>query len=92
MKILSVLLVCLIATCLTAQDIRIEPLADLPMRTSNNAVVEGFANGKAYIYSFGGIDETKDHSGIHLRSFRLDVEANVWEDINMLARIVKSAT
>ena len=81
MKFISVLLVCLIATCLTAQDIRLEPLADLPMRTSNNAVVEGFANGKAYIYSFGGIDETKDHSGIHLRSFRLDVENNVWEEL-----------
>ncbi len=81
---LSILFLTLIASFLVAQEIRIEPLSDLPMRTSNNAVVEGFANGKAYIYSFGGIDETKAHSGIHLRSFRLDVEANVWEELEPL--------
>jgi hypothetical protein len=59
----------------------IEQLAPMPMRTSNNAVVEGFIDNKAYVYSFGGIDETLAPSGIHNRAFRLDVVANVWEEI-----------
>ncbi len=84
MKKLLVLALTLFQMSLQAQSFSVEPLAELPMRTSNNAVVEGFADGKSYVYSFGGIDETKIHTGIHLRSFRLDVEANVWTELDPL--------
>ena len=70
-----------ISCVLIGQSVEIESLSPLPMRTSNNAVVEGFINGDPYVYSFGGIDETLVHTGIHSRAFRLDVNANAWEEI-----------
>ena len=70
-----------ISCVLKGQSVEIESLSPLPMRTSNNAVVEGFINGDPYVYSFGGIDETLVHTGIHSRAFRLDVNANAWEEI-----------
>lgn len=84
MKKILVLALSFIQLSILAQSLSVEPLAQLPMRTSNNAVVEGFADGKAYVYSFGGIDETKIYTGIHLRSFRLDVEANEWTELDPL--------
>ena len=56
-------------------------LADMPERVSNNAVVSAVVNEKPYVYSFCGIDSTKTWSGIHLKAWRLDVEANVWSSI-----------
>lgn len=56
----------------------------MPEPVSNNAVIEGFQNEKAFVYSFGGIDESKSHDGIHLKSFRLDVENQTWESIDPL--------
>ena len=53
-------------------------LAFMPERVSNNAVVAAHINGQPYVYSFCGIDSTKLWSGIHLKAWRLDVEANVW--------------
>ena len=53
----------------------------MPERVSNNAVVAADVNGKTYIYSFCGIDSTKIWSGIHLKAWRLDVEANEWESL-----------
>ena len=84
MKQLLILASLLSSVLVMGQSLSVETISALPMRTSNNAVVEGFANGKAYVYSFGGIDETKSHSGIHLRSFRLDVDADVWEELDPL--------
>jgi len=45
----------------------------LPISVSNNAVCEGSIDGSNYLYSFGGIDSTKKHSGIHLKSYRYDI-------------------
>ncbi len=56
----------------------------LPEGVANNAVVEGFLNDKPYVFSFGGIDQTKEHGGIHLKSFRLDLENQIWESIDPL--------
>ena len=84
MKAILLLILACYQLGLQSQSLSVEPLAELPMRTSNNAVVEGFGDGKAYVYSFGGIDETKIYTGIHLRSFRLDVEANVWSELDPL--------
>ncbi len=66
---------------LNAQDLLITPMAPLPMPISNNAVVEGWKNGVAQVYSFGGIDSTKLFSGITLSSFRYDTQNDSWDTI-----------
>lgn len=65
-----------LSTCLLTEikaQLIVTEVGKLPVSVSNNAVCEGFIDGKAYLYSFGGIDSTKKHSGIHLKSFRYDV-------------------
>ena len=56
-------------------------LSSMPERVSNNAVVAAEVNGRAYVYSFCGIDSTKIWSGIHLKAWRYDVEADQWESL-----------
>jgi N-acetylneuraminic acid mutarotase len=56
-------------------------LKNLPEPITNNAVSEGFIKGKAYVYTFGGLDSTKRYSGIHRRSYRLDIANNTWQQI-----------
>jgi hypothetical protein len=53
-------------------------LAPLPEAVSNNAICAAIANGKNYVYSFCGIDSTKIWSGIHLKAWRYDVQADTW--------------
>lgn len=60
-------------TTSTAQ-ISVELIGTLPEAVANNAVCEGFINDQAYLYSFGGIDTTKLFDGIHLKSFRYNIE------------------
>lgn len=57
-------------------QISITEVAELPVRISNNAVSEGFIEGKPYLYSFGGIDSSKKYSGIHLKSYRFNIDNN----------------
>lgn len=57
----------------------VKNMAPMPEAVSNNAVCEGYVNGKAYVYSFAGIDTSKSHDGIHLRSWRYDVENDAWQ-------------
>jgi len=60
----------------------VEQKTDMPEAVSNNAVAAAkSADGKTYLYSFGGIDETKAWSGIHNRSYRYDVLLESWESI-----------
>ena len=54
-------------------QLQLTEVGNLPVRVSNNAVVEGFIDGQPYLFSFGGIDSTKIHSGIHLKSFRYNI-------------------
>jgi len=56
-------------------------VADMPEPISNNAVVEGWANDTAYVYSFGGIDTTKIWSGINKKSFRYNTVTDFWDTI-----------
>ncbi len=67
----------------------------MPERVTNNAVVEGFVNGVPYVYSFAGLDSTKNYSGIHLRSFRYNTQTDIWESIpplpDTLGKIATSA-
>ncbi|MEM6725254.1 MAG: hypothetical protein AAF598_14535, partial [Bacteroidota bacterium] len=53
-------------------------LSPMPERIANNAVVEAFHDGNAYVYSFTGIDSSKIWSGTNLRSYRYDVGADQW--------------
>lgn len=60
---------------LTAQFTERSPM---PEPVSNNAVVAARENGKSYIYSFCGMDQSKQGSGIHLKSWRYDVDSDNW--------------
>jgi hypothetical protein len=60
------------------------PLANMPMKVSNNAVAEGEISGEKYVYSFGGIDTTKIYSGQTKRAFRYRVSDNTWDEIDTL--------
>ena len=53
----------------------------LPESVSNNAVCEGFIDGVPYLFSFTGIDSTKIFSGIHLKSYRYNIETGESERI-----------
>jgi N-acetylneuraminic acid mutarotase len=67
-----------------AQQISWEELAPMPEAVSNNAVTEATVDGVPHVFSFAGIDTTKDWFGIHLRSFRYNVSTNNWETIDPL--------
>lgn len=78
MKFPLALLLTIVATTLSAQITEMSPM---PERVTNNAVTEGFVNGVPYVYSFAGLDSTKNYSGIHLRSFRYNTQTDHWESI-----------
>lgn len=79
MKLLVALL--LISGSAFSQGWITSQVTQIPEPVSNNAVCEGFSSAGNFIYSFGGIDTTKSHSGIHLRSYRMNVDTHVWEPI-----------
>ncbi|MCB0401961.1 MAG: T9SS type A sorting domain-containing protein [Flavobacteriales bacterium] len=82
--IISLVILFKTATLCNAQFLVASELANLPEPVSNNAVVEGWANDTAYVYSFGGIDSTKLWSGIHLKSWRYNTITDVWDTIPSL--------
>ena len=71
-------------------------VGSLPEAVSNQAVSEGVLNGVPYLYSFGGIDSTKLHSGIHLRSYRINARTGIAERIedipDTLGKIASAAS
>ena len=75
---------------------QITEMSPMPERVTNNSVVEGFVNGVPYVYSFAGLDSTKNYSGIHLRSFRYNTQTDIWESIpplpDTLGKIATSAS
>ncbi|MEZ4952904.1 MAG: T9SS type A sorting domain-containing protein [Saprospiraceae bacterium] len=77
-KLLWLAMLLVSANLLQAQFVELAPM---PQLVTNNAVVAASVNGKPYVYSFCGIDSSKIWSGIHLKAWRLDVEANVWESL-----------
>ena len=62
-----------------SQSVQWEELANVPERVSNNAVTTAEVGGTPYVYSFSGIDSTKDCDGDHLRSFRYNTSTDIWE-------------
>lgn len=97
MKGVSVLVMMMFANVLLAQrfDVQVTEMAPMPEAVSNNAVCEGFANGTPYVYSFCGIDTSKIWSGIHLKSFRYNTQADTWETLpdvpDTLGKVAASA-
>lgn len=61
-----------------------EVLDSMPLRIANNAVTHGADDLYDYVFSFGGIDSTKIHSGITKRSFRYTIGTDTWEEIEPL--------
>jgi len=78
------------------KKVHITVLKELPEPITNNAVSEGYIEGKPYVFSFGGLDSTKQYSGIHLRSYKLDVTNNTWQQIanlpDTLGKIASAAS
>lgn len=77
----SLLFLFLFSISINAQYWRVIEKSPMPESVANNAVVEGFVDGVPYLYSFGGIDSTKNLEGIHLRSFRYNTQTDIWESI-----------
>lgn len=67
-----------------AQQVSWEELEPMPEAVSNNAVTQATVNGVPHVFSFAGIDSTKDWFGIHLRSFRYNVISDEWQAIDPL--------
>ena len=61
-----------------------ELLAPTPEPLSNNAVAGVEVDGKWFLYSFSGIDSTKEYTGIHAKVFRYDMEADSWSQLDDL--------
>lgn len=74
-------LFCLVFTHYSNAQFSVTEVGTLPERVSNNAVCEGFVNGVPYLFSFAGIDSTKVYSGIHLKSYRYNIETGESERI-----------
>jgi hypothetical protein len=76
--------------------LQVTQVGTLPEAVSNNAVVEGFINEIPYLFSFGGIDGTKEYAGIHLRSYRYNIQTNTADQIpdlpDTLGKIASAAS
>lgn len=59
----------------------IDEVANMPEPISNNAVVEGFVNDTAYVFSFSGIGAGKTFADISLKSFRYNTVSDIWDTI-----------
>ncbi len=81
MKYLFILLASISSIPMCLAQLTVSEVGTLPDRVSNNAVCEGFIDGVPYLFSFAGIDSTKIHSGIHLKSYRYNIETGVSERI-----------
>jgi hypothetical protein len=64
-----------------AQVWDVTEIGQLPTAVANNAVTEGFVGSTPYLYSFGGIDATKTHGGIHLHSYRINTLTGLAETL-----------
>ncbi len=76
--------------------LKVTLLKDMPEALSNNAVVEGFVDGKPFAFTFGGIDSTLSYQGIHQRSYAYSFTSNSWRQIadlpDSLGKIASAAS
>ena len=71
-------------------------LSDLPISTSNNALVEAISDDGKFAYSFGGITQGLSQLDIHQRVFKYDVSQDSWAEMNTIpdtsAKIASAAS
>ena len=79
---LSSLLVGISSFCQTAWTWT--ELDTMPFKISNNAVTDATIGGEKYVFSFGGIDETKLYSGVNQNSYKYEVSTDTWVEIQSL--------
>ncbi|MGB0806445.1 MAG: T9SS type A sorting domain-containing protein [Salibacteraceae bacterium] len=79
MKSIVFLLFCFTITSTSYSQYTTLSLASCPEKISNNSVCGAIINGNKFIYSFGGIDTTKSHSGIHNRCYKYSVTDDAWQ-------------
>jgi len=53
----------------------------LPEGVSNNAIAGVTIGGETHVYTFGGIDESKQFGGIHKRCWHFNPSDNTWSSI-----------
>ncbi len=58
-----------------------QELNPIPEAVSNNAVTAAQIDGNTYVYSFTGIDESKQYNGIHAKAWRYSLENDSWEQL-----------
>ena len=84
------------ATQYSQKNIFIKTLKALPEPITNNAIAEGFIDDKYYVFTFGGLDSTKQYTGIHKRSYKYNVAADSWQQIadlpDTLGKIASAAS
>ncbi len=74
MRTLILVFAAIIGSVFTSMaQLTVQTIGQLPEKVSNNAVCEGYINGRPYLFSFGGIDESLSHSGIHLKCYGYDI-------------------
>lgn len=70
--------------------------SEMPEPVSNNAVCAAQIGDTHYVYSFCGIDSTKIYSGIHLKAWRYNLEADRWDSLpfvpDSMGKIAPSAS
>jgi hypothetical protein len=79
--ILAFIIAFLPSFLIVGQTVSWSSLPPSPEPVSNNAVTLAYLDGAPYVYSFAGIDTSKDWFGIHLRSFRYNVNEQSWDTI-----------
>ncbi|MFT4682278.1 MAG: hypothetical protein ACI9FU_001596 [Granulosicoccus sp.] len=77
----------LLACNAVGQTWQVTEMSPMPTRVTNNALCEAFNSTGNFVYSFAGIDSTLGHDGIHLRSFRYNIDTDVWDSIPSLPDI-----
>lgn len=82
LEFLFVLVGIMAISCST--QVRVEELASMPMAITNHAITAVKVEGQDYVYTFGGLGKGKTHNDITLRSFKYDVVANLWSEIDAL--------
>jgi hypothetical protein len=71
-------------------------LPSMPMAVSNNAVCAAKIADTNFVFSFGGMDTSKKHTGITQRSFRYNTVSKKWKEIaplpDVLGKIASAAS
>lgn len=59
-----------------------DEISEMPVPMANNATAAWNDGGDIYLYSFGGIDSSLQEDGINLRSWRYNITANSWMELD----------